>query len=75
MSHPFGELSAQRRNLGAALRWLRLAAGFSGEQIAGRTGISQSRVSRIELGQQSVPVAVAETWARATGRTGKTWPR
>ena len=71
MSHPFGELSAQRRDLGAALRRLRVAAGLSGEQIAERAGISQSRVSRIELGQQSVPVAVAETWARAAGATGQ----
>jgi transcriptional regulator with XRE-family HTH domain len=71
VSHPFGEQSAQRHNLGAALRRLRVAAGFSGEQIAGRTGISQSRVSRIELGQQSIPVAVAETWAKAAGADGE----
>jgi transcriptional regulator with XRE-family HTH domain len=70
MTHPFGELSAERRNLGAALRRLRVAAGLSGEQIAERTGISQSRVSRIELGQQSVPLAVAERWAKATGVGG-----
>lgn len=70
MSHPFGEQSAQRQHLGAALRRLRVAAGLSGEQIAERSGISQSRASRIELGQQSVPVAVAERWARAAGATG-----
>jgi transcriptional regulator with XRE-family HTH domain len=70
VSHPFGELSAQRQHLGAALRRLRVAAGLSGEQIAEHTGISQSRVSRIELGQQSIPVAVAESWARAAGAEG-----
>jgi transcriptional regulator with XRE-family HTH domain len=71
VSHPFGELSPWRRSLGAALRRLRTAAGLSGEQIAERTGLSQSRVSRIELGQQSVPVAVVETWARAAGAEGE----
>jgi transcriptional regulator with XRE-family HTH domain len=70
MTNPFGELSAQRQHLGAVLRRLRVAAGLSGEQIAERTGISQSRVSRIELGQQSVPVAVAERWAQVTGAAG-----
>jgi len=70
MTHPFGELSAQRQHLGAVLRRLRVAAGLSGEQIAERTGISQSRASRIELGQQSVPLAVAERWAKAAGAKG-----
>ena len=67
MTHPFGELSAQRKALGAALRRLRREAGLSGEQIAGRLGLSQSQVSRAELGQQSIPAAVAEQWARAAG--------
>lgn len=67
MSHPFGEQSARRRALGAELRRLRTDAGLSGEQIAERTGLSQSRVSRIELGQQSVAIADAENWARAAG--------
>jgi len=71
VSHPFGELSAQRRDLGAALRRLRVAAGLSGDQIAERTGISQSRVSRIELGQQAIAVAVAVAWARAAGAEGE----
>lgn len=75
MSHPFGELSPQRQDLGAALRRMRVAAGLSGAQIAERTGISQSRVSRMELGQQSVPVAVAEAWARAAGAEAGIWPR
>jgi transcriptional regulator with XRE-family HTH domain len=47
-----------------------VAAGLSGEQIAERAEISQSRVSRIELGQQAVAVAVAEAWARAAGAEG-----
>lgn len=68
--HPFGELSAQRKQLGAALRRLRADAGMSGEQIAARVGVSQSRVSRIELGQQSVAPAIVELWAKVAGATG-----
>lgn len=67
MSHPFGEQTARRRALGAALRRLRTDAGLSGEEIAALTGLSQSRVSRIELGQQSVSIEVAQTWARTVG--------
>jgi transcriptional regulator with XRE-family HTH domain len=40
--------------------------------MAARVGISQSRVSRIELGLQSVPIAVVERWADATGAAGTT---
>jgi transcriptional regulator with XRE-family HTH domain len=65
--HPFGELSAQRRRLGTALRRLRVEAGLSGEQVAARLGISQSQVSRIELGQQAASVEVTERWAQVAG--------
>jgi transcriptional regulator with XRE-family HTH domain len=65
--HPFGELSARRQELGAALRRLRGNAGLSGEDIAGALRISQSRVSRIELGQQLAAPAVVDGWARVTG--------
>jgi transcriptional regulator with XRE-family HTH domain len=63
--HPFGELSARRQELGAALRRLRKDAGMSGEDMAAALGISQSRVSRIELGQQIAAPAVVASWARA----------
>ena len=65
--HPFGELSARRQELGAALRRLRKAAGLSGEEMAAALGISQSRVSRMELGQQIAAPAVVDGWARAAG--------
>ncbi|MGH3935099.1 MAG: helix-turn-helix domain-containing protein [Pseudonocardiaceae bacterium] len=65
--HPFGELSTQRRRLGEALRAVRAKAGLSGEQIAERLGISQSRVSRIELGQQAALVDLVRHWAEVTG--------
>ncbi len=65
--HPFGELSSQRRRLGEALRVVRAKAGLSGEQLAERLGISQSRVSRIELGQQTASVDLVRRWAEVTG--------
>jgi transcriptional regulator with XRE-family HTH domain len=69
LTHPFGELSVPRRQLGSALRELRTHAGLSGPQIAERIGISQSQASRIELGQQGVPVATVQQWAEAAGAT------
>ena len=65
--HPFGELSARRQELGAALRRLRKHAGLSGEDMAEALKISQSRVSRMELGQQIAAPAVVDGWARAAG--------
>lgn len=65
--HPFGELSARRQELGAALRRLRKSAGLSGEEMAAALGISQSRVSRMELGQQVAVPVVIDSWARAAG--------
>lgn len=65
--HPFGELSGPPRRLGDALRAVRIHAGFSGEQLARRLGISQSRVSRIELGQQVASPDLVRRWAEATG--------
>ncbi len=61
--HPFGELSSQRRRLGEALRAARANAGLSGEGLAERLGISQSRISRIELGQQAAPTDLVRRWA------------
>ena len=70
MTHPFGELSAQRQRLGAVLRRLRVDAGLSAQQLAERAGLSQSRVSRIELGQQRITLADAERWAKGAGAKG-----
>jgi len=63
---PFGEDSPQRVQLGEALRGLRRAAGLSGEQLASELGVSQSKVSRIELGQSVPAVADVERWAAAS---------
>jgi len=65
--HPFGELSARRQELGAALRRLRKNAGLSGEEMAAAVGVSQSQISRMELGQQVAAPVVVDNWARTTG--------
>jgi len=70
LTHPFGEVAARRRQLGLALRELRTRARLSGEQVAGLIEISQSQVSRIELGQQAAPVALVQQWAEAAGAAG-----
>ncbi len=63
----FGEGSPHRQRLAEALRGLRRTAGLSGEQLAEQTGISQSKVSRIELGQSVPSAADVDRWAKQTG--------
>jgi transcriptional regulator with XRE-family HTH domain len=58
---------APLRRLGLALRGLRLDAGLTGQQLADRAGLSQSTVSRIELGQAMLSLADIDAWGRATG--------
>jgi len=53
------------RRLGLALRGLRLDAGLTGQQLAGRAGLSQSTVSRIELGQAMPSMADIGAWGQA----------
>jgi transcriptional regulator with XRE-family HTH domain len=57
---------APLRRLGLALRGLRLDAGLTGHQLAARSGLSQSTVSRIELGQAMPSLSDIEAWAQAT---------
>ncbi|MGH3903931.1 MAG: helix-turn-helix domain-containing protein [Pseudonocardiaceae bacterium] len=64
--HPFGELSSQRRRLGEALRTLRSQAGLTGERLAERLDVSQSRISRVELGQQAASADLVQRWAEVT---------
>ncbi|MGW5097799.1 helix-turn-helix domain-containing protein [Streptomyces nodosus] len=45
------ELGKSRQELGSVLRDLRKAAGLSGDRLAARCAMSQSKVSRIENGQ------------------------
>jgi transcriptional regulator with XRE-family HTH domain len=55
-----------REQLAADLRSLRLRAGLTGEQLAGRLRVSQPKISRIENGRSVPTLADLEAWARAT---------
>jgi transcriptional regulator with XRE-family HTH domain len=44
--------TARRRELGSILRSLRLGAGLTTEQAAGRLGVSRSKISRLENGKR-----------------------
>jgi transcriptional regulator with XRE-family HTH domain len=51
-----------RQRLGAELRRLRVLAGVSGRELAHRTGMSQSKVSRIERGDALASVPELTLW-------------
>ncbi|MFI7674483.1 helix-turn-helix domain-containing protein [Actinophytocola sp. NPDC049390] len=53
-----------RRNLAETLRDLRKAAGLSGERLAARVAMSQSKISRIESGRVLPSVADVERMLR-----------
>lgn len=69
MSSTFGRDSARQRRLGRLLRGLRKAAGLSGPALAGRLGVSQSHLSRVELGEAIATAELVEHWATETGAT------
>jgi transcriptional regulator with XRE-family HTH domain len=56
-----------REQLAASLRALRQRAGLTGEQLAGQTGLSQPKVSRIETGRSLPNLEEVRAWAQATG--------
>jgi len=56
-----------RRNLAHALHDLRKASGLSGERLARRCGMSQSKVSRIETGRLLPSVVDVEQMLTALG--------
>jgi transcriptional regulator with XRE-family HTH domain len=53
--------------LGGLLRRLRKAAGLSGPVLAGRLGVSQSHLSRVELGEAVATAELVDKWTRETG--------
>ncbi len=67
MSSAFGKGTARQRRLGGLLRRLRKAAGLSGPALAGRLAISQSHLSRVELGEAIATTELVEHWTRETG--------
>ncbi len=56
-----------REQLAASLRALRQRAGLTGEELAGQTGLSQPKVSRIETGRSLPNLGEVRAWAQATG--------
>jgi transcriptional regulator with XRE-family HTH domain len=56
-----------RQNLAGALRTLRKASGLSGERLARRSGMSQSKVSRIETGRLLPSVLDVDRMLQALG--------
>lgn len=60
----------ERRRLGRELRSLREQTGLSGNQFAKRLGWHQTRVSKLELGQQFPTEDDIRAWAAAAGDTG-----
>lgn len=59
----------ERRRLGQALRRLREQTGLSGNQFAQRLGWHQTKVSKLELGQQFPTEDDIRTWADTAGDT------
>jgi transcriptional regulator with XRE-family HTH domain len=57
----------QRQRLASVLRRLRLDADLTTTALGERLGISQTRVSRLELGRVTPTGDIVDTWARATG--------
>jgi transcriptional regulator with XRE-family HTH domain len=62
----YDEAAWQRRQLGAALRTLRQDTGLSGLAFARQVGLTQSKVSRVELGQQVPSAEDLDRWLEAT---------
>ena len=62
----------ERRRLGQELRRLRERTGLSGNQFAKRIGWHQTRVSKLELGQQFPTEDDIRAWSAAVGDTAAT---
>jgi transcriptional regulator with XRE-family HTH domain len=67
LSSAFGKGTARQRRLGGLLRRLRKAAALSGPVLAGRLGVSQSHLSRVELGEAVATVELVDKWTREAG--------
>ncbi|MEV2276534.1 helix-turn-helix transcriptional regulator [Nocardiopsis sp. NPDC049922] len=63
------ELAAARRNLGQELRELRRAVGLSGERLARRCAMSQSKISKIENGRLTPTMIDLDRMLTALGVT------
>lgn len=66
------EWLTQPEGVATRLRTLRAQAGLSGKDLADANGWQQSKVSRIETGQQMAKYEDIQAWARATGADAAT---
>lgn len=67
MNSTFGTNTPRQRTLGALLRRLRKDAKLSGQVLAGRLGVSQSHLSRVELGGAAATRELVDGWLDETG--------
>lgn len=66
MSSAFGKGTARQRRLGGLLRKLRKDARLSGPVLARRLNVSQSHLSRVELGEAVADPELVDKWTRET---------
>ncbi|MFI0408254.1 helix-turn-helix domain-containing protein [Actinomadura sp. 3N508] len=66
------EAPSVRHQLAEKLRALRELSGQSGRELAGRIGISQSQISRIESGKTPPTMPQVKQWATAVKATAET---
>lgn len=63
--------SAQKRELAAELRRIRLAAGLSRNEIAQEVGLPEPDLSRLETGQVTASVSEVARWSYAVGASDR----
>ena len=66
MTNPVAR-SPRRRRLGALLRRVRKDSGLSGETLAAALGVSQSHLSRVELGHTAADPELVQRWVGECG--------
>lgn len=55
------------RNIGPRIKWFRETRGLTQEELAGRAGVSQSYIARVELSKTSPSLKRLEKIADALG--------
>ena len=58
-----------RERIGARVKALRLMAGLSQDELAGRAGLQRTHIGRIEGGKYSVNIETLQAIAEALGMT------
>lgn len=71
LPQPPGGSGPQQIRLVSELRRIRKQAGVSGRLLAERTGLSQSKISRIEVGAIAPTMPEVTAWADAVGTTAE----